>query len=162
MSSILPASFLAVAILLRNAARPPVGDLPLAVQGAEIDPRRQILSGQIEADPEGGEHAPPHLKLDRVVAEDAEMARSAPRRDPRADRIDQTELAFLGETVQVRFLRFLQFGLAAHPIRQPAESVEHEEDDLLSLPLDEGGQDIMHVHSETPPEKEMTFPPVRR
>ena len=82
------------------------------------------------------------------------MAGTAAGGDSRRDRINQTELAFLGETVQVRLLRLFQFRLSAHPVRQPAETVQDDKDDLLPLLLNEGGEDFMYVHSESPPEKE--------
>ena len=87
---------------------------------------------QVEVDAQRLEDAAADPVLERVVAEEGEVARPAARRDAEADRHGQAAEAVGGEPVEVHGVRLLQLGAAGLRIGQPAEAVDDEEDDLGS------------------------------
>ena len=118
------------ALLRRDATRAPVDDHAVPIDGAEVAPRRHLAGRDGDADAQRLQHAPADEVLHRVVAEEAEVARPAARRDARQHRRRQPARAHPREPVQVGRRGRLKLGLAGVRVRQPAETVGHQHDDL--------------------------------
>ena len=73
------------------------------------------------------------LVLERVVAEQAEMARPAAGRDAGQDRDAQAADLPSTQGVEVRRAGRFQLGLAARLERQAAQAVGHQQDDLAGV-----------------------------
>src|SRR4029453_13542727 len=73
-----------------DAAGAPVGDPPVGVHGAEVAPCRPVPPLEMEVGAEGLEQGPAHWMLQRIVAEEPEVARSAPRGDAGTDMAEET------------------------------------------------------------------------
>ena len=91
-----------LAFLGGNAPGPAVGDEALRVERAEVGAGRHVAALEFEAQPERFDHPPAHCKLERIVAEQAEMTGTAAGGDARCDRNHATLRAAFGhETVEV-------------------------------------------------------------
>ena len=100
---------------------------------------------QIEVDAERLEHPAADLVLDRIVAEQAEMARPAAGRDAGADRDRQAADIVPDQGIEIRGRGGLELGRAAGLDRQPAEAVGDREHDLAGVAEDERLDQVEHV-----------------
>src|SRR6516164_3265032 len=117
----------------REASGAPVRDTAGSVHGAEVAARGDVARAQVEFDAERLQHAPPDLIVERIVAEEPEMAGPAPRRDSRRNVADQPAGGFRRELGQIWKLRRLEFRASGLRAREPAEAVERDEDDLRRI-----------------------------
>src|SRR5262249_45308585 len=102
-----------------DPARAPVGDTARAVHGAEVAAGRDVPRAQLELDAERLEHAAAHLILERIVAEETEMAGAAAGSDPGRNMADETAGGFGGELRQVGQACGLKLGAARLGSRKP-------------------------------------------
>ena len=72
----------------------------------------------------------PMTILERVVAEQPQVARAAARRDARLDRNAAAADAAPGQRVEIRRAGRFQLGHAARLQRQPAQAVGHQHHDF--------------------------------
>ena len=86
------------------------------------------------------------LVFERIVAEQAEMSRSAARRDARQDGDAQAAHAFADAGVEVRRAGGFQFGLAARLQGQSAQSVGDDENDFRGVVFAQIAHQFVHVH----------------
>src|SRR5205823_159386 len=107
----------------RRPARPAVGDQALCIDRAEIAADRHILRADLEVDSERFENSPADAIFERVVAEETEMPRAAPRRDARQHGNTQAAYPFTHTGVQVWRPRRFELGLAPWLHRQTAQAV---------------------------------------
>src|SRR5439155_11273997 len=85
----------------RDPAGAPVGDLPRAVDRAEVPARGDVAGAQVELDAERLEDAAPDLIVERIVAEEPEVAGPAARRDARRDVADEAAGGLGGEQGEI-------------------------------------------------------------
>jgi hypothetical protein len=86
---------------------PTVQQSAAAVYGAEVAPHRNVFGAQIYTDSECFEDPPSYCVLERIVAEESQMARATAWRDSRAYRNRQSTHAPTCQVVQVWSLSFL-------------------------------------------------------
>ena len=120
--------------LRRNAAGPAVRDDPLRVERAEVRPDGDVAALQMEPQTQGFDHPAADLELQRVVAEQGEVARTAARRNARRDRNhpalrdpagdEGVEVGRPGGFQGREFALFLRGDVA--------QTVEHEQDEFRS------------------------------
>ena len=82
-------------------------------------PRAATSSADFDPDPERLQHAAADVELQRIVAEQAEVARARAGGDAVSDRMHLPEAAFGREPVQVGGLRGFQFGRSARATGRP-------------------------------------------
>ena len=123
-----------------------VGDEALVVDGAEVAAGGQVFATKVEVDAEGFEDAAADAVLQRVVAEEGEMAGAAAGRDAVADGHGEAADAVGGEAVEVDGVRLFELGAAGLGIGQAAEAVDDEEDDF-GVVLDDEFADDFEVHA---------------
>ncbi|OPY77761.1 MAG: hypothetical protein A4E70_02527 [Syntrophus sp. PtaU1.Bin005] len=90
-----------------DAACPAIDDLAVGIQRGKIDPHEEIpfRHGKIEAG--GGEEPSSHIVDDRVITEKGKVGRSAARRYPGGDRIQEAADPSSGQGIQMgRVCRF--------------------------------------------------------
>ena len=122
-----------------DAARAPVGDDATGSEGGEIAAGGHIARLELEVEARRRERAAAELELLRVVAEEAEVARSRARRDAGADRLAEARDPLGREPVEVRRDGLLELG-AVFGIGVATETVHHDEQDLGVGRLDQIGQ----------------------
>jgi hypothetical protein len=137
-----------LANLRRDAARAAVGDDALLVQRAEVRARRHIAGLQLHPEAKRLDDATADLELQRVIAEQPEMAGAAAGRDAGRDG-DHAALraAGLHERVEVRrgggFERRHVAGGGGGDV---AEAVEHDEGELRARLDGERGVEFVEFH----------------
>ena len=100
-----------------------IGDEPLVVDGAEVASDGDIARADLEVDAERFQDAAADLVFERVIAEQAEMARAAAGGDAGEDRDRQTADPFADHRIEVGGACGFEFGLAAELHGEAAESV---------------------------------------
>ena len=119
------------ALLAPDASRAPVGHDARAVNGAEVGARRHVAALETHTRTERLQHAAADHGLERVVAEERQVAGPAARRDAGRHRLESAEGRCGNDRVQVRRARRLERRLpATHRIRQVAHAVQDEQHDL--------------------------------
>ena len=113
-----------------DPAGPPVGDPAGRVEGAEVPARRDVARPEVEVDAQGLQDAAPDRVAERLVAEQAEVPRAAPRGDAGADVAEQAAGAPPRQRVQVGHPGRLQLGPPGGRVRKATQAVCREEDDL--------------------------------
>ncbi len=116
----------------RRSAGAAVGDPALAIDGAEVAPHRHVAPAHGEVDAECFQDAPSDAILKGIVAEQAEVPRSAAGGDARQNRYAQAANAVPRTGVQVGRPCRLQFGLSAGFHGQSAQAIGDEQDDLAA------------------------------
>jgi hypothetical protein len=114
------------AALGRRPAGAAVADLARLVDRAEVAADGDVLGPDLEVDAQRFEDAAADAVLERVVAEQAEVAGAAAGGDARQDRDAHAADAFAGQRVEVRRPRRLEFRLAVRLDRQAAQAVRNE------------------------------------
>ena len=114
----------------RDPAGPPVGDAAGRIERAEVPPRGDVARPEVEVDPQGFEDAAPHRVAERLVAEEAEVPGAAPGCDARADVTEQAAGAPPRQGVEMGNSGGLQLGQTRGRVREAAQPVRREEDDL--------------------------------
>ena len=104
--------------------------LPAGVERAEVGADGDVALFELEADAGGFERAAADEVLQRVVAEQAEVAGPAAGADAGQHGDAAAEDAALGERVEVGRVGRFELGQAARLLRQAAEAVGHVHDDL--------------------------------
>ena len=117
-------------LLAGEAAGAAVADRAIAGQGAEVAPRGDVAGLQREADPGRLQHAAADVELQGVVAEQRQVTRAGARRDPVAHGHRQPQRALAGQRVEVRCVGGLQLRQSAIGVRQAAQAVQHQPEDL--------------------------------
>ena len=130
----------------RDAAGAAVGDVALGVDRAEVGADGDVAVFELEADAGRFERAAADHVLQRVVAEQAEVARAAAGADAGQHRDAAAEDAGFGERVEVRRFGRFQFGQAARLLRQAAEAVGDVHDDLGVVFDVQFASEFMDVH----------------
>ena len=85
-----------------DPAGPAVRQFHLLVDRREVPSERDVPGLQVDADAGGLERAAARVDLVRIVTEEREVARVAPRRDAGCDRIDESIHAVRSEPIEVR------------------------------------------------------------
>ena len=111
---------------------PAVGDDPVGVQGAEVDPGGDVARQELEADAGRRQGAPADLVGERVVAEQAEVAGARPRCDAAGDRVVQPQGALAGQPVEVGGAGLGELG-AALGGAVATQAVHDQQQGLLAL-----------------------------
>src|SRR2546429_325580 len=114
----------------RDPAGAPVGDLPRAVDRAEVPARGDVAGAQVELDAERLEDAAPDLIVERIVAEEPEVAGPAARRDARRDVADEAAGGLGGEQGEIGQVSRLELRASSVGSREPAEALARDEGDL--------------------------------
>ena len=114
----------------RDPAGPPVGDAAGRIERAEVPPRGDVARPEVEVDPQGLEDAAPDGVAERLVAEETEVAGAAAGRDAGRDVAEKAAGAPPRQRVEMRDPGRLQLGQARGRIREAAQPVRREEDDL--------------------------------
>ena len=130
-----------------DAARAPVGDAALRVDGAEVAARGDVARPQVELNAERLQHAAADLEANRIVAEEAEVPRPAARRDAGRDVAEQATGRLRGESGQVGHAGRLELRAPRFGAREAAEPVEREKDDLRGVRHHERANEIQHGFS---------------
>ena len=113
-------------------AGPAVGDDPVGVQGAEVDPGGHVAGLELEADAGRRQGAPADLVGERVVAEQAEVAGARPGGDAAGHRVVEAQGALAGQPVEVGGAGLGELGAAlGGPVA--AEAVHHQQEGLHAL-----------------------------
>ncbi len=134
------------AALRRRPAGAAVADETLGVERAEVAACGHVARADLEVNAQRLQDAATDAVLQRVVAEQAEMARPAARRDARQHRHTQAAHAVAGAGVEVRRPRRLQLGLAARLQGQSAQAVGHHQDDFRGVVFAQLAHQFVHVH----------------
>ena len=113
-----------------DAAGAAVGDVAGGVERAEVGADGDVAFLEREADAGGFERTAADEVLDRVVAEQAEMARAAAGADAGQHGNAAAADADFGERIEVRRVGRFELGEPARLLRQAAEAVGHVHDDL--------------------------------
>ena len=113
-----------------DAPRPAVGQQTARVHAAEVAADGDVVLAKIHAYAERLQRSPANDVLQRVVSEQREV--SGPASRSYAGRDGQRDAAGAAgrQRVQIRNPRRLQLGLARRGMRQAAETVHHQHDDL--------------------------------
>ena len=128
----------------REPSRAPVDDLSGGVDRAEVPARGDVARAQVELDAERLEDTAPDLVLERIVAEQPEMAGAASRRDPGRYVTDEAARRVGGELREIRQAGRLELRATGLGSREPAEAVERDENDLRRVRNDERRDDVEH------------------
>ncbi len=94
-----------------KAARPTVGDAAFGVEGCNVGSGGDVPRLEHDLQPGGRQGTPAELELQRVVAEEAEVARSTSGGDSRTDRLDEPDGALGGQRIEVGGAGFFQLGV---------------------------------------------------
>ena len=113
-----------------DAAGAAVADVARGVERAEVAADGDVAFLQLEADAGGLERTAADQVLDRVVAEEAQVARSAAGRDAGKTGMLLPQTPRAGERVEIRRFGGFELGQAARLLRQAAKSVADVHDDL--------------------------------
>ena len=125
-----------------------VSDAALLIDSTEVAARRHVGWFEREIDPRGLKHPTADVEDKRIVAEEREVSRAAARRDPGRDGNCQPAGAAPGDHIQVRRVGRLQLRAAGIRVRQAAQPVHHEEQNLCLVLLGEPtGESEVHAHS---------------
>jgi hypothetical protein len=125
-----------------DAAGPPVGDRAVGVDGAEVPPRGDVATLQLEVDAERLQDPAPHRVAQRIVAEEAQVPGAAARGDPGADVAEQPARGVAGEAVESGDVGGLELALAGARLGQTSEAIERAEHDLGGGGLHEGVEEL--------------------
>ena len=120
--------------------------LPLGVERAEVGADGDVAVLEFEADAGGFEGAAADHVLQRVVAEQAEVAGAAAGADAGQHGDAAAEDADFGERVEVRRVGRFELGQAARLLRQAAEAVGDVHDDLGVVFDVEFASEFVEVH----------------
>ena len=119
---------------------------PCGVDRAEVGADGDVAVLQFEADAGGFEGAAADHVLQRVVAEEAEVAGAAAGADAGQHRDAAAEDAGFGERVEIRRVGRFEFRQAARLLRQAAEAVGNVHDDLRVVFGVQFAGEFMEVH----------------
>ena len=115
-----------------DAAGAAVGDVARGVERAEVRADGDVAFLQFKADAGGLERAAADEVLQRIVAEQTEVAGAAAGAMPGLTGMLLPRMPLLRECVEVGRLGGFEFGESAGMLRQAAEAVGDEHDDLAS------------------------------
>ena len=118
------------ALLAGDPSGAAVGDVACGVERAEVAADGHVVGPELEADAGGLQRPAADQVLHRIVAEQAQVSRSAAGGDAGGDRDHAAQDAAAGQGVEVRRLGGFQLGLAARLDRQAAQAVGHQHDDF--------------------------------
>src|SRR3989442_121854 len=108
-----------------------VRELHLVIDGREFPSDRDVPGLEVDADAGGLERSAARVDLVRIVSEEREVARVAPRRDAGRDRIDQSIHAVRREPIEVRLRGRLEGRLVPEfGERSIPQAVENDEQDF--------------------------------
>ncbi len=126
-----------------DATCTPVGDVAVVVERGQVAAGRDVAGSQVELDPRRRQDPATELVLLWVVAEQGEVAGAGPDGHPGHQRIQQPHRALRRQPVEVRRARLLQLGVEL-AVGVAAEAVEHEQQDLARILVEDLGQ-LEHV-----------------
>ena len=112
-----------------DAPRPPVDDVAVGVDGAEVAAGGDVALSEIDVDAKGLQDAAADEVLHGIVAEQAQVAGPAARSDAGEHGHGEAARALLRQAVQVGRVGGLQLRAAGFRVRQAAQAVRHEHDD---------------------------------
>ncbi len=113
-----------------DAASAAVDNEAAVVHGAEVAASRHVLGLQVEVDAHRLQSTAADAIAQGVVAEESQVAGPAARDDSKAHVIDHAANALLGQAVQIGDAGCLHLRAAGPGIRQAAQAVHHQQDDL--------------------------------
>ena len=130
----------------RNAARATVGDEAVFVDRAEVATDADVVRADRERDAGGFENAATDLEDERIVTEEAEVARAAAGGNARENREGHTGNALGGELIEIRRRRGFQFGRPARLQRKTADTVRNDHNDFTAFIGFEGLNQLVQFH----------------
>jgi hypothetical protein len=110
----------------RDAAGAAVGDEPVLVNGAKVAPGGHILWLEVKTDAQRLQDPPADVVLQRVVAKQGQVGRTAARGDAGPHRHGQPQLGTACQGIEVGCDRRLQLGLAIKVAGESAEPIQHQ------------------------------------
>lgn len=118
------------ALLRRDSSGAPITDFSRRIQRAKISPRCHIARPHFKSDSRRLERPTANQIFDRVISEQPQMSRAAPRRDSWTDGNARPLHAELRQQIQIRLFCRFQFCFASRRHRQATQAVGHQHDDL--------------------------------
>ena len=138
------------ALFAGDAAGPAVGDVAGRVERAEVAADGHVLRPHLEADAGGLQHPAADQVFYRIVAEKAQVSRSAAGGDARGDRIHASLDAVFCQGVQIGGLRGLQFGRSARLDGQSAQPIGHQHHDFRLIGGFQLADELLDIHVRPP------------
>ena len=108
----------------------PIFNEPVVVEGAEIATDSDILRAEVEIDAQGFQDAAADLIADGVIAEQAQVPRSAAGCDSGKDGNTQPQDSAHTQCVEIGGARRLQFGQVSRLEGEPAQAIGDEQNDF--------------------------------
>jgi hypothetical protein len=134
----------------RDPPGPPVGDAAGGVHRAEVPPRRDVARPEVEVDSQGFENTAADRVPERLVAEEPEVSRPAAGRDAGRDVAKQAAGAPPRKGVEMGNAGRLHLGQPGPRIREAAQPVRREEDDLGGAGDGQAPSQVQ-IHRDGPP-----------
>ena len=115
----------------RNATSPAVGHDSFRIHRAEVRARTDIARLKINSKPQRLDHPAAHLKLQRIIAKQSQVPRTAARSDARCHGNHPALRRVLRQGVQVRRVRSFKRGAGIRSAsRDVTQSIEDDEREL--------------------------------